>query len=137
MKSLPFFLLLIMTMGLAGLEKLFAGAAPSWFLDQFRGSVLDMFPGALTISFFLIAILETLTAVLLIIGLLKKESLRGPTVNKIYLKYGVYMAQLTFIALGFGQRLTHKHDSAGSLFFYAALTFIAGHIALADDSKCL
>jgi hypothetical protein len=137
MKSIPFFLLLIMTMGLAGLEKLFGGAAPTWFLDQFRETVLDVFPGALTASFFLIAILETLTALLLTIGLVRKESFQNSSANKLYLKYGIYLAQLTFIALGFGQRLTHKHDSAGSLFFYAALTFIAGHIALADDSKCL
>lgn len=130
MKTIPFYLLLVMTFGLAGLDKIIGGKIPSWFLEQFRGSLLDLFPGSIEISFVVIALLEIVTAAVLIVGLLKKEFLLKVANDKLLLKYGVILAQITFIALGFGQRLTHKFDAAGALFFYAALTFIAGQMAL-------
>tara|TARA_B110001454_G_scaffold219192_1_gene251195 strand:+ start:77129 stop:77533 length:405 start_codon:yes stop_codon:yes gene_type:complete len=130
MKTVPFYLLLVMTFGLAGLDKIVAGRIPSWFLEQFEGSLLDAFPGALEISFIVIAVLEVSTALVLIGGLAKREFLLNAANDKRLLQYGVILSQVTFIVLGFGQRLTHKFDSAGSLFFYAALTFIAGQMAL-------
>lgn len=133
MKTLPFYLLLIMTFALAVLDKILGGKFPTWFLEQFQGTILDVFPGALEISFIIITLLELSTVVLLIIGLVRKEFLMKIASDKRFLHYGIILAQVTFIVLGFGQRLTHKFDVAGSLFFYAALTFIAGHIALKAD----
>lgn len=130
MKTIPFYLLLVMTFGLAGLDKIIGGKIPSWFLEQFKGSLLDLFPGSIEISFIVIALLEIATAAVLIAGLLKKEFLLNAANDKRILQYGVILAQITFIALGFGQRLTHKFEAAGSLFFFAALTFIAGQMAL-------
>ncbi len=125
LKTFPFYLVLIMTFGLAGTEKILGGQAPDWFIKQFSGSLLDIFPGALSLSFFLIAGLEIGTALLLMVGLLKRQ--------KSFLFYGVLLAQITFLILGFGQRLTHQYEAAGSLFFYAVLTFIAGQHALAAE----
>ena len=137
MKTIPFYLLLVMTFGLAGLDKIIGAKVPSWFLEQFKGSLLDLFPGSIEISFAVIAVLEVATAAVLIAGLLKKEFLskvaQDKRHNKRFLQYGVILSQVTFIALGFGQRLTHKFDAAGALFFYAALTFIAGQMALKAD----
>ena len=116
--------------GLAGLDKIIGGKVPSWFLEQFKGSLLDFFPGSIEISFAMIALLEIATAAVLIAGLMKKEFLLKVAHDKRLLQYGVFLAQVTFIALGFGQRLTYKFDAAGALFFYAALTFIAGQMAL-------
>ncbi|OYZ13610.1 MAG: hypothetical protein B7Y39_17150 [Bdellovibrio sp. 28-41-41] len=130
MKTIPFYLLLVMTFGLAGLDKIIGAKIPSWFLEQFKGSLLDLFPGSMEFSFVAIALLEIATAAVLIVGLLKKEFLLKVANDKRLLQYGVVLAQVTFIALGFGQRLTHKYDAAGALFFYAALTFIAGQMAL-------
>ncbi len=130
MKTIPFYLLLVMTFGLAGIDKIIGGKIPGWFLEQFKGSWLDLFPGSMEISFVMIALLEIATAAVLIIGLVKKEFLLKVANDKRLLQFGVALAQVTFIALGFGQRLTHKFDAAGSLFFCAALTFIAGQMAL-------
>lgn len=130
MKTVPFYLLLIMTFGLAGLEKIIGGKIPIWFLEQFKGTILDAFPGALEISFVMIAFLEILTALFLVVGLIKKEFLLKTAHDKRFLQYGVFLSQVTFIVLGFGQRLTHQYDVAGSLFFFAALTFIAGQMSL-------
>lgn len=132
MKTLPFYLLLILTLGLAGIEKLVGMQVPAWFVTQFQNSLLNPFPGSLTLSFIFITALEVASFVMLSIGVIKKEfSCR----HKPYLTYGVILSQITFIALGFGQRLTHQYEAAGSLFFYAALTFIGGHIALNESSK--
>lgn len=126
-KTFPFYLLLLVTFGVAGIDKLIAFTIPAWFLTQFQGSLLDLFPGTLAASFILITLMEITTFVLILIGLVKN--------NKVQLNYGIILAQLTFVALGFGQRLTHKHDSAAALFFYAALTFIAGHFALSEKEN--
>lgn len=134
MKTLPFYALLIMTFGLAGLDKVIGAKVPSWFLEQFKGSLLDVFPGTLEVSFVLITLLELATAIVLIIGLAKREFLARLGSDKRFLQLGIILAQVSFIALGFGQRLTHKFDSAGALFFYAALTYIAGHIALKAET---
>lgn len=134
MKTLPFLTLLIVTFGMASVDKVLGGKVPPWFLDQFKGTVLDLFPGALEISFVLITLLELATAAVLIIGLYKREFLSRVATDKLFLQTGIVLAQVTFIALGFGQRLTHKFDAASALFFYAALTYIAGHIALKADS---
>ena len=125
LKAIPFYLVLIMTFSLAGAEKIMAGQAPEWFLKQFSGSLLDVFPGALSLSFFLIALFELSTALLLVVGLLKRR--------KPFLFYGVLLAQLTFLILGFGQRLTHQYESAGSLFSFAVLTFIASQTITIRD----
>ena len=133
MKTLPFYLLLVMTFGLAGLDKLRDGKIPDWFLVQFKGSILDAFPGSLETSFVIIALLEISTALILIGGLLKKEFLLKTSKEKQWLQRGLVLSQMTFVILGFGQRLTHKFDAAGSLFSYAALTYIAGQLALKDE----
>lgn len=122
LKVFPFYLLLIMTFGLAGFEKLVSFSTPSWFVSQFQGSLLDVFPGSLGASFAIIALLELATFLVLLIGMIRK--------NENLLGVGIILAQMTFVALGFGQRLTQKHDSAALLFFYAVLTFVGGHIAL-------
>lgn len=133
MKSVPLYLLLIMTFGLASLDKIIDAKVPSWFLEQFKGTALDLFPQSLNISFVLITLLELITALLLIGGLIKKEFLLKSAKDKYLLQYGIYFSQITFIVLGFGQRLTYKFDAAGDLFFYAVLTFIAGQLALKDE----
>ncbi|MBL7543654.1 MAG: hypothetical protein JNL11_07535 [Bdellovibrionaceae bacterium] len=135
MRTLPFFSLLLITFSLAGLEKLFGFQVPTWFLDQFHNSLLDIVPGMLEVSFGLITFLELTTSALLLIGIAKREFLQSSATQQIFLKYGVLLAQITFVALGFGQRLTHKYEAAATLFFYAILTFIASHIALARDEK--
>lgn len=129
MKALPFYLLLITTFTLAGVGKL-GPATPDWFLRQFSGTVLDLFPGALGLTFYLLALLELATAGLLLAGLGRREFLPGAT--RPLLSAGIMLAQVVFVLLCFGQRLTHQYDAAASLFAYAALTFLAGRAALSE-----
>jgi hypothetical protein len=127
MKNIPFYLALLITFGLAGFEKILAGEVPDWFLRQFKNSILDSFSGSLKIAYFSIAAMELLTFGLLLLGLafylLKKKG------NEKLLMGGVFLAQLTFVSLSFGQRLTHQYEAAGSLFIYAILTFLGGQLA--------
>lgn len=74
--------------------------------------------------------MELTTTAVLIIGLARREFLTGR--KKTFLCAGVILAQVTFIMLSFGQRLTHQFDSAGYLFIYAVLTYLGGRYALAD-----
>ena len=131
MKSLPFCILLLLTFGQAGLDKLFGGPTPTWFLEQFHGTLLDLFPGSLSLSYYGIMTLELVTAAVLAVALIRREFLGGRP--KKFLTLGIILSQVIFIALGFGLRLTHKFDGAAQLFFYAALTYIGGYILTEKD----
>lgn len=129
-RNLPVILLLISTLGPAALEKFLGGGVPEWFLKQFAGSLLDLFPGALAISFYLIALLEGASAIALLIALARKEFL--PENKKPALLAGLLLSQITFLSLAFGQRITHQFDGAFQLFAYAALTFLASAVITKD-----
>lgn len=128
MKQWPFYCLLITTFGMAGLEKIFAAHVPDWFLLQFRGTPLDLFPGSLELGFIIITVLETSTATILLIGMGYQKFQPKTKSTQRLLTLGLTLAQTTFLLLGFGQRLSHKYDEAANLFFYAILTFIAGFV---------
>ena len=130
MKTLPIWILLLLTFGQAALDKIVGGGVPAWFVEQFSTTFMATLPG-LPVAYYTILALEIVTTVLIGAGLAKREFL---ATEKPLLNAGYILAQLTFIALGFGQRLTHKYDQAAQLFFYAALTFIAGHLALKQSS---
>lgn len=131
MKNLPIWVLLFLTFGQAAMDKILGGSVPAWFVEQFRETFMATLPG-LPIAYYTILVLELATAVLIAAGIAKREFLSA---EKPLLTSGYVLAQLTFIALGFGQRLTHKYDQAAQLFFYAALTYIAGHIALKHPDR--
>ena len=130
MKALPFYILLLMTFGMACLEKIISWEVPSWFLKQFDKTILNLFPGSLELAYFAIVLLEGCTFGFILFGIVRKEFLiqKSSGVSQKYLSQGIFLAQITFIILGFGQRLTQKYDEAGYLFLYASLTFIAGQI---------
>ncbi|MGZ3710118.1 MAG: hypothetical protein ACXVBE_00100 [Bdellovibrionota bacterium] len=131
-KNLPIYLLLITTLGPAGLEKILGGHVPDWFLKQFTGSLLDLFPGSLTVSFYLIAALEISSTIALAVSLIKGEFL--PRKEKPILLAGLILSEVTFLSLAFGQRITHQFDGAFQLCAYAMLTFLAGSVILKKEA---
>lgn len=131
-KNIPLYLLLITTFAPASIEKFAGGGTPEWFLKQFSGSLLDVFPGSLPISFYLIALMEAVSAILLLLSLAKQEFF--PERDKPILEMGLLLSQITFVSLAFGQRITHQFDGAFFLFAYAAFTFLTGNLALKKDS---
>lgn len=129
--GLPFCLLLATTFGLAGCEKLVGGGVPFWFVEQFHGTLIDLLPGSLSASFYLIMLLESVTAILFVLAIFFGDFKPGRP--KPRLLSGVWLAQISFVMLGFGQRLTHKYDSAAQLFLYAVTTLLGG-LALSRES---
>jgi hypothetical protein len=122
MKFLPLYFIYISTFAMASLEK-FSLGVPEWFTKQFEASFLTQLPGGISFSFYMIALLEALTAILFSVSLLQlvlksKHSL-------FFLKLGFFSAICTFAGLGFGLRLTHDFNGAFQLFCYALLSFFA------------
>jgi hypothetical protein len=133
MRSLAFYLMLIMTFATAGISKVVGGSVPDWFLKQFAGSPLDLFAGSLTLAYAAIAALEVVTAVLLIVGLARRELKRDVGgAPKPYLQAGLILSQLTFLALALGQRLTHQYDAAMILFIAMIAVYVGGEHALKE-----
>jgi hypothetical protein len=110
-------LLYVTTFAPAAIEKFLEPETPKWFLDQFTPTLLGVVPGLLPLQFYGIGILEGLVSVLMVVALLKKNS-------EAALQIGLALAFVVFMALAFGQRLSHKFDGAAQLFAYAAFTIL-------------
>jgi hypothetical protein len=132
MKTIPFWILLITTFGLAGAEKLFGGGVPSWFTDQFGKTLLATLPGGMPAAFYFIMLCELATFSFLTLGLIRGEFMGRKPMK--FLPIGSFIAQITFVELAFGQRLTHQYNEAAQLFAYAVLTFLGTNLALASSS---
>jgi hypothetical protein len=120
LKLIPIYLLYITTFGLAATSKLlplFSGhvGAPEWFQKQFGGTFLNLFPGALSANFYLIAILELTVTVLFIAGLFRRK----------FLHPALLLAQLVFVILGFGLRISSDFHGAAELVGYFGVTLLA------------
>lgn len=112
---------LIYTWGLTGFGKLFGGGVPEWFGKSFGETFLAKFPG-LTISFYSIALLEALAAVVAGVALFTGEAL--PRKAKPFTRLAIILSMALFAQLGFGKRLIADHDGAHDLFVYLGISLV-------------
>lgn len=104
----------------AAIEKFaLAGETPAWFVTQFSPTFLARLP--LGLSFYGIAALEAVSGLAFLVALIGRSKVR----ESAGFFWGLLSAEALFIALAFGQRLTHQFDQAAELFVYAFLTFVA------------
>ena len=108
----------LMMFGHAGISKLGPGETPSWFLNQFQESMLNVFQGSLSIQFFSIAAVEILVAGLALVGLFFRQK------RDSYFRMTLLVSSFLFVGLSFGQRITGKFDSSATLFFYAMISLV-------------
>ena len=108
-------LLYVILWGLPGIGKLLAGGVPAWFSSTFSPTFLSTFPG-LTISFYSIAILETVAAALALTSLLKGEWFKRKSL--FFLQASLILSLFIFVQLLFGKALVREFDAIASLFSY-------------------
>ncbi len=128
---LSILLLFASTWGLAGIGKLISGMPP-WFGETFGKTFLATFPG-LTISYYSLAIGETVAFLLALVALVRLEFLPGR--SKIITQVMLVISLALFLKLGFGQRLVKEFDSAASLFFYFGVTLLALDFVRRKDDR--
>ena len=121
-------LLFATTFLLAGLEKLLAGSAPDWFVEQFAATPLGVFPQ--TPLFLLLALGESLLGLGAVVSLFCGEWFRQ---RAPLLKLVLAGSLLMFVALGFGARLSHKYEDAAFHFMYFTGTLLALVVLDRDD----
>jgi hypothetical protein len=122
LKILPVYPLYLSIFGFAGGRKLLAGGVPEWFVKQFGATILNPFPGALAASFYLIATLELTICALFITSLVRFEFLSSQ--DRRFLTAALWLAELVFAMLAFGQFLSGDNGGAASLFYYFGLTLV-------------
>jgi hypothetical protein len=122
-KLLPIYLLFIGTFGQASLEKLRSGGMPDWFRKQFEGTILNPFPGSLSVQYYLLALLELCVVLCFLWSGVQLEFLAGH--DRIFLKAALVLALFTFFALGLGLRLSNDFQGAANLFAYFGVTLLA------------
>ena len=129
---LSILLLFASTWGIAGVGKLASGMPP-WFGETFGKTFLATFPG-LTLSYYSLAIGETVAFLLALVALVRLEFL--PNRSTLITQVMLVVSLVLFIKLGFGQRLVKEFDSAANLFFYFGVTLLAlDFVRRKDDGK--
>lgn len=121
-KLLPVYLLFMATFAQAGMEKFFSKGVPDWFRKQFEPTILNAFPGALTLEYYLLALMELSVLVLFALSAVNLEFLAQH--DKSILKIALLMALFTFFALGFGLRMSGDFQGAANLFVYFGVAFL-------------
>ncbi len=119
--SLAVTLLFLMVWGFTGLGKVVDGY-PEWFGDVFGKTLLATVPG-LRASYWLLALVETVAAVLCTLSLLRQEFLGGRPAR--FLNAALVLGLFNFILLGFGKWLTKDFNGAFQLFVYFSGTLVA------------
>lgn len=112
---------LVYTWGLTGFGKLFGGGIPEWFTKGFGETFLAKFPG-MTISYYSIALLEALTAIVAAVALITGEAL--PRKAKPFTRLAIILSMVLFAQLGFGKRLIADHEGAHDLFVYFGISLV-------------
>jgi len=102
---------------MSGVQKVLEGAAPKWFVDQFSGTLIDIFSGSVPIAFFALAIVELCVGAALALSFV-------PRLKHLH-DFGMLGSIAIFIALSLGQRLTHQFGDASILLLLALGTYIA------------
>ncbi len=133
LRLLPVYALFLPIWLLAGGRKLLGPGVPQGFRDRFQDTVLATFPG-ITVSFYQIAVLEGIAALIFAASLVRGEFRAGR--ERPLLHAGLWCSMLLFAMLAFGQRLSGDNDGAASLFFYfGATAAIALYVQSADRPR--
>lgn len=123
-RLLPLYALYLGTFGLAAGTKILGfPAVPQWFNETFAGTFLAASPSLLGLSFYFIAGLESFTFLCFATSFIKGEF--KPNRTRPILYFALWMASLTFVALGLGLRLARNYSGAADLFAYFGATLVA------------
>lgn len=127
-KNLPFYLLILTTMGVSAIEKILRFEIPDWYIKQFSGSVIDVFPNALTVYWIIITLFQITAFLFTLLAIAKKEF--RDELQKKWSQIAFFLTEISFIILGFGQRIIQNYDIAFWLFAYSVLTFLGAREVL-------
>lgn len=108
-------IILILLSGIPAFHKISGGSVPEWFIKKFTGSAIDLIPGGINLSFYIITLLETIIPVVLIIAMIKREH-KG--MSNTFSELGFILSGLLFIILFFGSFLVESYDNGFNDFIY-------------------
>lgn len=114
-KQIITLLLLIFVSTIPAIHKINSAIPPEWFLNKFEGSMLDVIPYGLEISFFIILLIELVAPIILIFSLFKLIT------NNDYsraLSIGFLLYYTLFLILTFGSFLVEDYSNAFKDFIY-------------------
>ena len=123
---------IILIIGIPAIHKLSSDMPPEWFLAKFNGTWIDLFPKSISISFFIIVVLEILAPVFFIIGLVKKE-LSSDIFKFTHL--GFKTTQILFVILTLGSFMVQDYDNGFKDFMYLFAIIILELITTSENKK--
>ena len=121
-KFIPLYGIYSIVFFFAAFGKFSSGKVPEWFLKQFSGTILDLFPGALALQFYSIAVCEAIAFLIFVTGLLRREFL--PSRDKVFLRAGLTLACFIFAILEIGLQMTRDLNTSAQVFCYFGFSLL-------------
>jgi hypothetical protein len=115
--------LFLATFGLASLAKWKTGGVPDHFISQFGETWLVSLPLGLALSYYTIAVTETLAFVFFIFSVFRVEWVKKS--DKMYMRLGLILSLFIFVILAYGLRLVGEFGGTANAFFYFGVTLFA------------
>lgn len=97
----------------SSITKLMEPKTPSWFVDQFKNTIINLIPELVPSSFYLIGIFELTIGILFLSCVFLKNN-KQLFVSKLAFSFVLVL----FIMLSFGQRISGNFQDSAILFFY-------------------
>lgn len=125
--------LYLVTFGLTSFSKWRTRGVSDGFIDQFGETWLVLLPFGLALSYYTIALTETLIFVLFLLSAFKLEWLKES--DKMYMRLGLISALFVFVILAFGLRLTGQFGGAANAFFYFGVTLFSLYLTEKESNR--
>ena len=94
---------------ITGLQKVTGNLPPEWFVKKFEHTLINLFPGSLSLSYLIIVILELLAAFFFLMALVKREFKSESSVR--FTDLGFHTCLLLFTVLFFGSFLAQDYEN--------------------------
>ena len=111
--------------GITGLQKINGDFPPAWFIDQFKGTILNCFPGSLVLCYTVIVGLEILAAFFFLAALIKTE-FKTDSVQR-FSALGFNTSLFLFTILFFGSFLIKNYENGFMDMGYFVMTLYASN----------
>ena len=131
-------ILLVTILLVPAIHKILDQIPPNWFIQKFNDSIIGKIPGGISISYYLIILLEFTGPILILIGLIQMNRKKK---HELFLSAGFSTCYLLFLTLTFGSFLVQDYDNGFKDFMYFIGVMLIEHLfflnekSVASDAK--
>jgi uncharacterized membrane protein YphA (DoxX/SURF4 family) len=125
-------ILLALILLIPAIHKILDQIPPDWFIQKFNDSFIGKIPGCISISYYLIILLEFTGPILFLIGLIQMNRKKK---HEQFLSLGFLTCYLLFLTLTFGSFLVQDYDNGFKDFMYFISLMLIEYFFFSSNEK--